>query len=334
MIRKGLPLLALVMIGGCGGGNSDSAVSANAAEPPATTTTSATSQESPAVPPAQAPTTISAGTPATAPAPTPDPSNPPAPATATGASVPGAIVFAALKAGIADNPADRSPYSSGCRRVVSAPAADPTATPPADPAPAESPANGATTTGATTTDASTTTVTTTPTAPAPAAPATAPAPVAFYLCGAMRSYQVTGGFPGASGIGASAVVAVEPIVNGDTVFGVTANGLRLDGPALDLSTVDPQVDATIGRWTAGDASAHLVVSSVPGSPRQMRVCWNVNLPPPPPVTGPPGFEPIVRLERFKRLMCGVYDRLAIGADQGGYVVDDIGGRVSVSEGSW
>ena len=329
MIRKGLPLLALVMIGGCGGSNSDSAVSASPAETSATT-----ALQSPSDITAQAPATISADAPQAVPALTPDPSNPPAQAPAAAATIPGAIVFAAVKSGIADNPADRTPYTSGCRQVVSAqvpavpaPATPAPATPTPDvptpvvPAPA-TPSPAAATPAAT------------PDAATPAPEAVAQTQADFYLCGAMRTYQVTGGFPGATGIGASAVVSIEPIVNGDTIFGVTANGLRLDGPPVDLSKIDPQVDSSVGAWKADATSANLVVMSVAGKPDQMRVCWNVNLPPPPAVTGPPGFAPIVRLEPFKRLMCGVYSRLAIGADKGGYVVDDIGGRISVSQGSW
>lgn len=333
MIRKGLPLLALVMIGGCGSSNSDSPASAVSANSPETAATS--TQQAPVNASGQTPATTSATAPATVPAPTPDPSNPPAQAPAAAATVSGAIVFAAVKSGIADNPGDRTPYSSGCRQVVSTPATTvPTPALP-DPATPDATAPAASTTDAVAPAPAAQTPATTPAAPAPATTTpVATIPTSFFLCGAMRTYQVSGGFPGASGIGATAVVAVDPIVNGDTIFGVTANGLRLDGPAVDLSKIDPQIDSTVGTWKADSSVANLVVMSVAGKPEQMRVCWNLNLPPPAPITGPAGFDPIVRNEPFKRLMCGVYNRLAAGADKGGYVVDDIGGKLSVSEGSW
>lgn len=115
---------------------------------------------------------------------------------------------------------------------------------------------------------------------------------------------------------------------------VTANDLPLVGPQLDLRNVDPAVDATAGTWSNGAWSAQLIVQSVE-SPDLMRVCWNVHLPPPAPVRGPPGV-PVTPPDTvpLKRLMCGVYSRAQAGPDVGGYVVDDFNGTKRAFRGTW
>jgi len=114
---------------------------------------------------------------------------------------------------------------------------------------------------------------------------------------------------------------------------VNANNLLLVGPQLDLRNVDPAVDAAAGTWTNGEWFAKLVVQS-DESPDLMRVCWDVHLPPPPTVTGPPGTPPVVYTVPLKRLMCGVYSRTQEGPDVGGYVEDDFNGEKRIFRGSW
>lgn len=154
------------------------------------------------------------------------------------------------------------------------------------------------------------------------------------LGGQLQSFIVTGGFPGGSGIGLWEDVKVEPIVNGGVILGVNANGLRLEGAQLDLRNVNPALNAAAGTWTSGNSFASLVIQEVPGRADLMRVCWNAHLPPPPPVTGPPGYTPLERSALFKRLMCGVYKRDAGGTDVGGYLIDDMNGDVRTFVGSW
>lgn len=162
----------------------------------------------------------------------------------------------------------------------------------------------------------------------------APDQSVFWVCGAMASWQVRGGFPGPSGLGMWARVAVEPVISGTTVQGVTANGIRFAGPTIDFAATNPLLDATAATWSSGQWQVQLNVGTVPNRPALMRVCWNLKLPPPPPVTGPPGFEPIVRTEALARTMCSVHDRAAVGPDRGGYVVDDAGSGAKRYEASW
>ncbi len=157
---------------------------------------------------------------------------------------------------------------------------------------------------------------------------------AFWLCGAMASWQVRGGFPGPSGLGVWARVAVEPVISGTTVQGVTANGIRFSGPTIDFAATNPLLDAAASTWSSGQWQVQLVVASVPQEPALMSVCWKLTLPPPPPVTGPPGFAPIVRTEPLARTMCSVHDRVAAGPDRGGYVIDDAGSGAKRYEGTW
>jgi hypothetical protein len=156
----------------------------------------------------------------------------------------------------------------------------------------------------------------------------------YYLGGALVSHSIGGGFPGASGIGLTGFVAVTPVINGGVITSVTANDLTLEGASLDLRNVNPAINASAGTWTNGQWFATLLVQSVSGQPDLMRVCWNTHLPPPPPVTGPPGFDPLVREAPFKRLMCGVYNNKQAGPDVGGYVIDDFAGKVTTYSASW
>jgi hypothetical protein len=139
-------------------------------------------------------------------------------------------------------------------------------------------------------------------------------------------------FPGASGFGLWDVVNVQGNFNDGVIHSVTANGMTLTGLSLDLRNAELQVEATAGTWTNGRWFASLVIQSQGAD--LMRVCWNVHLPPPPPVTGPPGFEPVVREADFKRLMCGIYSRTETGRDRGGYMVDDYAGQVTTYTGRW
>jgi hypothetical protein len=155
----------------------------------------------------------------------------------------------------------------------------------------------------------------------------------FFLGDALTSFTVTRGFPGASGFGLNHVVDIKPQINNGVITSVKANGLTLEGGSLDLRNATVTLDHGAGTWTNGNWFAALVVQSVPGRSDQMRVCWNAHLPPPPPVTGPPGFEPLVREQPFKRLMCGVYSKQG-GAAVGGYLADDVDGKVTYYNGSW
>ncbi|MGE0314748.1 MAG: hypothetical protein AB7P21_24280 [Lautropia sp.] len=156
----------------------------------------------------------------------------------------------------------------------------------------------------------------------------------FWLCGAMASWQVRGGFPGPSGLGVWARVAVEPVISGTTVQGVTANGIRFSGPTIDLAATNPPLDAAASTWSSGQWQVQLIVASVPRKPALMSVCWKLTLPPPPPVDGPPGFVPIVRTTPLARTMCSVHDRVAAVPDRGGYVIDDAGSGAKRYEGTW
>ncbi len=109
---------------------------------------------------------------------------------------------------------------------------------------------------------------------------------------------------------------------------VIANGMTMTGPQLDLRNVDPQLDATAGTWSNGKWFARLVIQS---QGELVRVCWNAYLPEPPPVTGPPGYKPLVRGADFKRLMCGVYSG---SREAGGHVQDDFAGTIRTYTATW
>lgn len=156
----------------------------------------------------------------------------------------------------------------------------------------------------------------------------------IHLGGRYTSHILATGFPGARGVGAWDVVRIEPTMSDGAILAVEANGMALGGPRLDLATVDPVVGRPVATWSNGPWSVSLVVQSVPERPDLMRVCWDAILPAPEPVTGPPGHPPLVRTAPFKRLSCGVYDRHRAGPDRGGYLVDDLEGRVVTYAGSW
>jgi hypothetical protein len=156
----------------------------------------------------------------------------------------------------------------------------------------------------------------------------------YFLGDALVSHSMGSGFAGASGIGITGLVSVEPVANDGVIVAVKANGLTLEGAPLDLRNVNPAIDAAAGTWTSGEWFATLLLQSVANRPDLMRVCWDTQLPPPEPVTGPPGFSPVVREAPFKRLMCGVYSNSQPGPDVGGYVVDDFNGTVTTFSGTW
>lgn len=153
----------------------------------------------------------------------------------------------------------------------------------------------------------------------------------------MTSFVIADGFPSANGLGYADQVSVVPeIVNG-VVQSVTANGLRYTGSAVTLSSGEQPLDSELGTWTLNGYSVKLLVMSVPGQTVQMRVCWNVNLPPPAAVTGPTGYVPpahLVRTDPLLRLMCGVYGQGNPAQDIGGFVIDDRNGTVSTYQASW
>lgn len=155
---------------------------------------------------------------------------------------------------------------------------------------------------------------------------------AYFLGGALSSHSL-GRTPWGP-IAIDALVNVSMVGSEGVIYAVKANDLTLEGPPLDLRSVDPALDATAATWTNGPWFASLVVQSVPGNEALMRVCWNSHLPPPPPLTGPPDVPPVVRTVPLKRLMCGVYGRSAASRDVGGYVVDDFDGVVTTYRGAW
>jgi hypothetical protein len=156
----------------------------------------------------------------------------------------------------------------------------------------------------------------------------------YFLGGRYESFIITGGFPGASGIGIWHWVRIEPAASNGMIYAVTANGLTYSGAQLNLQTVNPVIDQTTATWTNGPYFVSLLVQSVPGRSDLMRVCWNAYLPPPDPVTGPPDYTPLVRTAPFKRLQCGIYDRAQPSPDRGAYMIDDYDGRVVTYTGAW
>ena len=73
--------------------------------------------------------------------------------------------------------------------------------------------------------------------PAPATPVQqlpqglVPVTPIYFLGGALTSYTLTGGFPGASGIGLNHRVEIQPQFNGGVITSVKANGVTLEGGA-------------------------------------------------------------------------------------------------------
>jgi len=157
----------------------------------------------------------------------------------------------------------------------------------------------------------------------------------YYLLSGSNGRMVSGVLSGLpwGAIGGANFTVVEPAASGGVIYAITANSLTLEGQQLDLRGATVPLDATIGTWSSGEWYASLVTTSIAGSTDLMRVCWNLNLPPPPPITGPPGVEPVVRAEPFKRLMCGVYPRSG-SPNVGGYLIDDFGGTIRTFTGSW
>ena len=125
---------------------------------------------------------------------------------------------------------------------------------------------------------------------------------------------------------------IYAVGNNGVIVAVKANGMTLEGPQLDLRNVNPEIDSVAGTWVSGQWFAKLVVQS--DKPDQVKVCWDAYLPAPPPVTGPPGSEPVARPVPFKRLTCGIYGKKQVGPDVGGYIVDDFGGTVRTFRGDW
>jgi len=85
---------------------------------------------------------------------------------------------------------------------------------------------------------------------------------------------------------------VSVIGSDGVIDGVVANGMTMSGPQVDLRNVNPEIDKGISAWSNGQWSVQLIVQSDASADR-VRICWNANLPPPPPVAGPPGLPTIV-----------------------------------------
>lgn len=152
----------------------------------------------------------------------------------------------------------------------------------------------------------------------------------YYMGERMQSYTAVM-FPWLK-VGTYGEVQVQADLSGP-IATVVANSLTLTGPSLDLATADIRIDQVAGTWRSGDWYAQLIVKSTDDA-AQMNVCWNVQLPPPPPVQGPPGSEPVVRTQPLKRLSCGRYGRYAVTAAVGGEIVDDFGGSIRRFAGRW
>jgi hypothetical protein len=141
---------------------------------------------------------------------------------------------------------------------------------------------------------------------------------------ALESHSFTSGMVG---LIKDRLVAVTVTGSDGVIDAVTANGLTMVGPQVDLRRVNPLLDESAGRWANGDSFVDLVVQST-SSEDQMRVCWNVQLPPP--ETAPVQTSPVP----LRRLMCGVYSKTVPGLDVGGYVVDDFNGTIRTFRGAW
>lgn len=135
----------------------------------------------------------------------------------------------------------------------------------------------------------------------------------------MMSYTMGMGPGGAT---LAAVVDVKPQMNNGVITSVAANGINLEGPTLDLRSADLPLGEGAATWTSGDSSATLRVDPDNGQSNRLRVCWEVDLP------------AAQRVERLKRLMCGIYDVNQPGKDVGGYIRDTIGSSVTQYAGTW
>lgn len=142
----------------------------------------------------------------------------------------------------------------------------------------------------------------------------------YYIEGALMSYSIGVGPSGRPTL--DAVVDVKPQMNNGVITSVTANGLNLEGPTLDLRSADLPLGENAATWTSGNSSARLRVENDNGQSNRLRVCWEVDLP------------AAQRVERLKRTMCGVYDANQPGKDVGGYLRDIIGSSVTQYSGSW
>lgn len=148
----------------------------------------------------------------------------------------------------------------------------------------------------------------------------------FYIGGRMSSMILgTGDFGGGPRPYPAHSVNIEPLMSDGVIYAVTVNGVSMEGPPLNLRTVDPAIDQTAGAWGNGQWYANLVIQSAGGD--AMRVCWNVFVPID---LHPPGYLP----PPTKRLMCGVYSKSAPGPDIGGYLVIDTGEQILTYTGVW
>lgn len=129
------------------------------------------------------------------------------------------------------------------------------------------------------------------------------------------------------------LVNVRIIGSDGVIDRVIANDMTMSGPQLDLRTINPEIDKGVQSWSNGEWSVQLIVQSDSG-PDRVRICWNVNLPPPPPVAGPPGQPTVVYTVPLRRLMCGVYARSTPARDVGGHVEDDFNGTRRTFRASW
>ncbi len=136
----------------------------------------------------------------------------------------------------------------------------------------------------------------------------------------MKSFSIGTGPTGRPTL--AAVVDVKPQMNNGVLTSVTANGLNLEGPTLDLRSADLPLGENAATWTSGSSSATLRVENDNGQANRLRVCWVVDLP------------SDQRVERLKRVTCGIYDANQPGKDVGGYIRDTIGSDVVTYSGSW
>lgn len=153
----------------------------------------------------------------------------------------------------------------------------------------------------------------------------------------MVSNRLGGGFPSLLGIGPYDETRVKALVVNGVIVGVEANSEYYEGPRVNLFGGQMPLNATIGTWTQGEYSVKLVLTSIADQPDVMRVCWNVYLPAPGVMTGPPGYVApphLARTEPFRRLMCGLYGRYAWSGDIGGYVIDEREGAHYTMTGYW
>ncbi len=153
----------------------------------------------------------------------------------------------------------------------------------------------------------------------------------------MGANRLGDGFPSAFGVGIYDDTRVKAIIADGVIAGVEANGESYAGSRVNIASGRLPLNTTVGTWSRDGYTVKLVLTTMAERPDVMRVCWDVYLPPPQPIIGPPGYVApphLVRTEPFKRLMCGLYGRYVWSGNIGGYVIDERDGVHYTMTGYW